>query len=132
MMAGSSPAGRPGWLIVAAPTLLLLTPFVIFVRHHAYPLHSPEILGCVLLLSVVGGTLGALAYRFPAVAPLVMAGSIVGLVDLQFYVPVPIEGIGETTALLAGLVVLAAVLRYSPGRTLTSCSSSRCCAGPPF
>lgn len=110
---------RPSWLVVAAPALLLLTPFVIFLRHNAYPLHSAEILGCLLLVGAVGGTLGALSRRFPAVAPLAIASSVVAIVDLQFDVSVPIDGVGETAALIAAVVVLTAVLTWMGPQALT-------------
>ena len=110
MMPAEVPAGRPGWAVVATPAVLLLTPFVVFLRYNAYPLLSAEILSCLLLIGAAGGGLGALARRFPAVAPLVIAGSIVCFVDLQFDVSVPIEGIGETTALVAAVGALTAML----------------------
>src|SRR5688500_16519418 len=110
---------RPSWLVVAAPALLLLTPLVIFLRHNAYPLHSAEILGCLLLVGAVGGTLGALSRRFPAVAPLAIASSLVAIVDLQFDLSVPIDGVGETAALIAAVVVLTAVLTWMGSQALT-------------
>ncbi len=112
-MASDRTASRPGWLAAAVPGLLLLIPFVIFVRHHSYPLHAPEILGCVLVLVAVGAIVGLLVRRWPLLAGALTAGALVLLVDLQFDVDIPIEGIGETTALLAAMVVLSALLTWA-------------------
>jgi len=113
MMASDSSAGRPGWLAVAVPGLVLLTPFVTFVRHHAYSLYAPEILGCLLALLAVGALAGLVLRRWPQLAGVLTAGALVLLVDLQFDLDVPIEGIGETAALLAAMVALSALLTWA-------------------
>lgn len=101
------------------PALLLLTPFVVFARHHVYALYQPEILGCLLLLGAVGALLAWLAGRWPSLAGTLTAGCLVLFADLQFDFEVPIEGIGETAVLLASLVVLAASLTWLGGRVIS-------------
>jgi hypothetical protein len=112
-MASDRTASRPGWLARAAPGLLLLTPFVTFVRHHAYVLYAPEILGSLLVFAAVGAIVSLLLRRWPLLAGVLTAGALILLVDLQFDVDVPIEGIGETAALLAAIVVLSVLLTWA-------------------
>jgi hypothetical protein len=118
-MASDRTASRPGWLAAAVPGLLLLTPYVIFVRHHSYALHAPELLACLLVFAAVGAIVGLLLRRWPLLAGVLTAGCIVLLVDLQFDFDVPIEGIGQTAALLAAMVVLSALLTWAGTRAVS-------------
>jgi hypothetical protein len=71
-----------GYLL--GPPALLLTPLVVFLRHHGYPLFAPEALICIVVLSSIGlilGLPGAIGGRYPAI--LILAGSITLVVDIQ-------------------------------------------------
>lgn len=99
----------------AIPVLLLLAPFVVFVRHQAYSLWRTEVLVCLLGFSAVGVGLAMVARRGRLAAAAIAGALVVAFVDLQFDVAVPVEGIGETAALLV-LWLLVTPLFYLGGR----------------
>lgn len=106
---------RPGLLLAVVPCLLLVTPFIIFVRHHAYGLGAPEVLACLLLLVAIGCGLGAISSRGRFASAIVTASLIALLIDVQFDFDVPLEGVGKTVA-LCGLVAVVSALLYWTGR----------------
>jgi hypothetical protein len=112
-MAGEPANGRRSALGAWTPTLLLLTPFVIFVRHHAYPIRTPEILACLALLGAAGASLFLIARRWPSTSGLLTAAASIFFVDVQLDVSVPIEGVGESAALLFAFGALAALLWWA-------------------
>ncbi len=105
-----APARQARWLEAATPGLLLLTPFVIFIRHHAYDLTRPEILGIVALLAAVGAILSVVAASGRVASALVVSALLVFFVDLQFAFDLPIPGLGKSAALIALLGALAVLL----------------------
>lgn len=70
---------------VIAPAIMLLTPFIGFVRYHDYPLWRPEILVSVALLLGLGVVAGWLMARFAAAPRSLVSAFILSLaIDLQF------------------------------------------------
>jgi hypothetical protein len=112
-MAGEPAAGRQSVLGAWTPTLLLLTPFVIFVRHHAYPVFSAEILACLALLGAAGACLYLVARRWPATSGPLTAAALIFFADVQFDITVPIEGVGESAVLLFAFVALAVLFSWA-------------------
>lgn len=83
-----SPAPWSRVLVVDAVicALLLLSPFVIFVRHHRYPLLSAEA-GMVSAALAALAVLAALpAARWPRLRPPIIAALVVSWLDIQFSV----------------------------------------------
>ena len=99
--------------------VLLLTPFVVFLRHHAYGLAEPEALALGAALAALGAGAATLVRRSPTLTALLVAGLIAVFVDLQFDVDVPIPGVGETAVLVALTAALALVIRTMGGAALT-------------
>lgn len=108
MGADAQSAGR-NRLAFWTPALLLLAPFIQFVRYNAYGLGKPEILSCVLLIICAGAALGRLS-RGRLARAVIAAGCLILFVDIQFDLEIGLQGVGETTALLAGGGVLAMFL----------------------
>ena len=102
-------AGRP-IATIAAPPLLLVTPFVIFLRHHAYSVTQPEIVLCLLTMILTGAGLALAGLRWPKLGIAVLAILITAFVDVQFEFDVPIPGIGKTKLLVAMLLGLYLIL----------------------
>ena len=72
------------WSSLFSCTFVLLTPLVIFLRHHDYGLLRPESLLASGLVALIGLALGVLATTLPSLARLfVIAGALVMFVDLQ-------------------------------------------------
>jgi hypothetical protein len=86
MAAAASPGGRTGGRAadLAAPALLLVAPFLAFVRGHGYAPWRPEIVLCLAALAAAGALAGAAARAFgPAGRVLLLAALAVALVDVQ-------------------------------------------------
>jgi hypothetical protein len=101
---------RALWPDLLSPALLLTTPFLIFLRDHAYPLLSIEALASLLGLALVGALLGGGA-RWLGHPGRIMLVSALGtlLFDVQRSGKSPLDF--ELVACFALLVVLGALLR---------------------
>lgn len=101
---------------LAAPCLILLVPFIVFVQHEAYGLLRNESLLCMGLILGAGLLLGLLVIlgRAPA-RILIMALLFTFVLDMQ----VAALGIRPALAVLAGFVLLSWLLRRHVSRIAT-------------
>jgi hypothetical protein len=118
-MSGEPPRGGPHRFVPWVPTLLLLAPFVVFLRHHSYALTRPEILACLTLIGLVGVAMAAIIRRWPGVAGTLTASCLILAIDVQFSFDAPIEGLGKTTILILATPVAAALLSLSAARAVS-------------
>ncbi len=104
------------WSSLVACSLVLLAPFVIFVRHHDYALWRPEVLLAGAMIGLVGLAFGLMLAFLPAVVRVAIASAFVVLfVDLQMnWIDSGVRGL---CVLLPGLAVLWP-LRAHLGRIL--------------
>lgn len=93
------------WSSLVACSLILLTPFVIFLRHHDYALLRPEVLLAGSMLGLVGIGFGLLLLLLPAVARVtIVSGFVVLFVDLQMdWID---SGFAAVSVFVPGLLVL--------------------------
>lgn len=113
---GPSATARVSQLTAA---VLLLTPFVVFLRHHAYSLGEPEALALSAALAAAGAGAATLVRRSPTLTAVLVAGLAALFIDVQFDLEVPIPGLGETGLLVALTAALALVIRAMGGAALT-------------
>ena len=79
----ASPAAQRAWSLegtanMAAPALILLTPFVTYLRHHSYDLLAPEALLCIAALVAAGMAISAIVTVRPSILrPLVLFGMLI-------------------------------------------------------
>ncbi len=66
-----------------APFLLLVTPFVIFVRHNHHGLSHPDVQLCVVVIALIALVLGAGAARWHIFEVVVLAALLVFFADMQ-------------------------------------------------
>jgi hypothetical protein len=92
---------------VAAPVLLLVTPFAIFVQHHRYGFTHPEVLVCLLALTALGIALGVAGTWSSTVSVVTLAVLLTLFVDIQFRYPDEKVGFMLTGLTLLSLVWLA-------------------------
>ena len=100
----------------AAPYLILLTPFIVFLQYHGYPFADPGALICLLALALLALALGATASISPVLEVVVIAGSLTLLADLQFHPP---KGVIGLAVIFLGLVALLWVFRRHAVRIVT-------------
>jgi hypothetical protein len=104
---------------LATPALLLVTPFVVFLRHHAYDIADPAALVCVGFLTAAGLMLGAIGRTGRILGSAATAAALAAFVDLQFAFETPLPGVGKTKVLAAGLLLSwALVYRFQPAERL--------------
>jgi hypothetical protein len=106
------------WVLgkAAAPYLILLTPFIVFLQYHGYPFADPGALICLLALALLALALGATASISPVLEVVVIAGSLTLLADLQFHPP---KGVIGLAVIFLGLVALLWVFRRHAVRIVT-------------
>jgi hypothetical protein len=100
-----APAAAP-WL----PAVILLTPWLVFVRHNGYPLFHLDVLAGAVVIGAFGLTLGIIGRYGRAAASCATALAVVLFVDLQYDPQLPIQGVGETAVLLLSGMAITAVL----------------------
>jgi len=109
-----------GYLL--GPPALLLTPLVIFVRHHGYSMLAPEALVCLGVFSLVGLILalpGVIGGRYPAI--LILAGVITFVVDIQLQV---FEGWNQV---VIGIFLASAVALFALGSHFSRITAVMAC-----
>ncbi len=119
--------GHPGtdrtsrWLDLLAPALVLLAPFVSFVKYHGYSLFRPEILLGLLLLGTLGVVSGlAIHIRERTIRPLVIAGLVVLFVDVQYDLFKPLfQSVPARAGLALGIFAATLVCGRLLGANLT-------------
>lgn len=109
------------WSSLVACSLVLLTPFVIFVRHHDYGLLQAEVLVAAAIIGALGLVFGVLLATLPAAARVaIAAGSVVLFVDLQLNW---IDSGSRALLLLIGIAIPLWFARDGLGRILTFVSA---------
>ena len=93
-----------------APGLVLLTPFIVFLKYQGYDYARPEILVCFATLVVTSLALGAVGSTLIWAEVLMLAAVLTFFVDVQFVMAFWIFGIGKAKALAAGFIMIVSVL----------------------
>ena len=80
---------RPRAVLTAAvaPLLLLLTPFVVFLRHHDYPLARPEIAVCLIAAAVLAAAIGLVVAGSRPLELVALSALATLFADIQFEPP---------------------------------------------
>ncbi len=104
---------RGTWLPSFAAATLLVAPFLIFLRHHDYPVQSGEALTCLGLLFAVGFALGAPLRGNGPIRQLIGAFlfALLGLLFVDVQTDVLDESDARAMGIAAGIMVVCLVLR---------------------
>jgi hypothetical protein len=93
----------------AAPGLVLLAPFVSFLKHQGYAYSRPGTLACFAAWTLIALGLGVLSL-VRRMEVFVLAAALTFFVDVQFALDVWTRKSGETIALMVGFVAIAGLL----------------------
>ena len=96
-----------------APTLVLLAPFLGFLKFQGYPYFLPEVWLCVAGIALVGLGLGIVSMASRLGMALVLAGALSLFVDVQIPKEFWFHGIGKAVVLAGGFVALTCLLWVS-------------------
>lgn len=102
------------WADAAAPSLILLSLLVAFLRYHRYPLPNPETLLCVLILALTGlAAYGLALLRRETLYPLILGLLILIFADAQFLVVARLAAwTAEISPVVAGPALLVGFFAY--------------------
>jgi hypothetical protein len=93
-----------------APGLVLLAPFVAFLRFQQSDFQRPEVLLCLAAIAAVSLVLGGIAAVGAGGRILVLAAVLVLFADVQFKLDFGVHGIGKAVLLTGSFIPLASLL----------------------